>query len=68
MDLECIILNGISQTDKDKHCTISLLCEIKKKKKKTTTSEYNQKETDSQIKKNKLVVSSGEREGQWQNR
>ena len=31
MDLECIILNGISQTDKDKHCTISLICEIKEK-------------------------------------
>ena len=31
IDLQGSILNGISQTDKDKHCTISLICEIKEK-------------------------------------
>ena len=31
MDLECIILSGIRQTDKDKYYTISLLSGIKKK-------------------------------------
>ena len=30
MDLEDIILNEISQTEKDKYCMISLICRIKK--------------------------------------
>ena len=32
MDLECIMLNEISQTEKDKRCMISLTCRIQKKK------------------------------------
>ena len=28
MNLECIMLNEISQTEKDKYCIISLICEI----------------------------------------
>ena len=30
MDLEGIMLNEISQTEKDKYCMISLICGIKK--------------------------------------
>ena len=40
---------------------ISFICEILKKKKKN--SEYSKKEADTDI-ENKLVVSSGEREGE----
>ena len=28
MDLEHIVLDKVSQTEKDKHCTISLICRI----------------------------------------
>ena len=28
MDLECIMLNEISQTEKDKYCMLSLICGI----------------------------------------
>ena len=33
MDLEGIMLNEISQKEKDKHCMISLMCGIKKENK-----------------------------------
>ena len=44
MDLEGIMLNEISQTEKDSYCMISLTCGIKKIQ---PTSEYNKKEADS---------------------
>ena len=46
MDLEDITQSEISQTEKDKYCMISLVCGIQKLQQ---TSEYNKKETDSQI-------------------
>ena len=46
------MLSKISQTQKDKNCMISFICESKKIQQ---TSEYNKKETDSVI-ENKLVV------------
>ena len=46
MDLEGIMLSEIHQTEKDKYCMISLMYEILKIQQ---TSEYNKKETDSQI-------------------
>ena len=39
MSLERIIPSELSQTEKDKHCSISLVCGILKN---TKTSEYNQ--------------------------
>ena len=36
MDLEDIRLSEISQTEKDKYCTISLICESEKQKNKET--------------------------------
>ena len=47
MDLEDIMLSEISQTEKDKYCMLSLICGTYKMKQ---TSEYNKKETCSQIK------------------
>ena len=44
MGLEAIMLSEISHTEKDKYCMISLMWNLKNK-----TSEYNKKETDSQI-------------------
>ena len=44
MDLESIMLIEISQTEEDKYSMMSLRCVIRKK-----SSEYNKKETDSQI-------------------
>ena len=32
MDLESIMLSEVSQTEKDKYCMISLICEILKRK------------------------------------
>ena len=64
MDLKGIMLSEISQTEKDKHCMISLICGILKIQQ---TSEYNKKEADSQILENKLVVTSWEREGERSN-
>ena len=46
MDLEGIMLSEISQTEKDKHCMISLTCGIQKIQQ---TSEYSKKEADSEI-------------------
>ena len=31
MDLEIVILNEVSQTEKDKYCMVSLICGIQKK-------------------------------------
>ena len=45
MDRENIILNEISQTEKDKYCMISHMCNLKN----TTNYECNKKEADSQI-------------------
>ena len=60
VDFENIMLSEISQTQKDKYCIISFICESKKIQQ---TSEYNKKETDSVI-ENKLVVNQwGERRG-----
>ena len=44
MDLEGITISEISQTEKDKHCMISLVCEIYKNK------------TNEQILSNKTVI------------
>ena len=52
------MLSEISQTEKDKYCMISLIRGMEKIKQ---TSEYNKKETDSDI-ETKLVVISGEKE------
>ena len=46
MDLEIAILSEVSQTEKDKYCMLSLIYGTKKIQQ---TSEYNKKETDSQI-------------------
>ena len=46
MDLEGIMLSGISQTEKDKYCMLSLICGILKIQQ---TGEYTKKEADSQI-------------------
>ena len=44
MDLETVILSEVSQTEKEKYCVISLICESKK-----NTNEFIYKtETDSQ--------------------
>ena len=48
MDLEGIMLNKVSQKDKDKYCMISLICRFLKKKIQQT-SEYNKKAADLQI-------------------
>ena len=48
MGLEDIMLNEISQTEKDKYCMKSLICGLVKKEKETT-SKYSQKEANSQI-------------------
>ena len=44
MDLECISLSEVSQAEKDKYYMKSLMWNLK-----TLTSEYNEKETGSQI-------------------
>ena len=59
MDLEGVVLSEISPMEKKKYCIRSLICGIYKLQQ---TSEYNKKETDSQLTENKLVVTSGERE------
>ena len=46
MGLESIVLSERSQTEKDKYCTMSVLCGIPKIQQ---TSVYNKKETDLQI-------------------
>ena len=46
MGLEDIMLSEISQTEKDKYCTQSLICGIQTIQQ---TTEYNKKEADSQI-------------------
>ena len=53
------MLSEISQTEEEKCCTVSLIYGIKKIKQ---TSKYHKKETSSQI-ENRLVMTSGEREG-----
>ena len=59
MDLECIILSEISQTEKDKYHLIPLYVKSKNK-----TNKRKKTETDSQIDiENKQVVSRGERAG-----
>ena len=62
MDLEGIILSEVSQTEKDKYCMISLKCGIQTIKQ---TSEYNKKETDSQVQRTNqwLPVGRGKGEG-----
>ena len=56
MDLEIIILSDISQREKDKHHTISLICEILKKNTDELTC---RKETDSQTLKTNLRLPKG---------
>ena len=46
MDLEGIMLSEISQTGKDRYCMVSLICGILKIQQ---ISEYNKKQTDSQV-------------------
>ena len=46
MDLEGIMLSEISQTEKDRYCMVSLICGILKIQQ---ISEYNKKQTDSQV-------------------
>ena len=46
MDLKGIMLSEISQTEKDKHCMLSLICGILKIKQ---MNEYNKTETHSRI-------------------
>ena len=43
MDLAGIVLSEISQAEEDKYCMMSLIWKIQK------TSDYNKKETDSQM-------------------
>ena len=50
MDLEGIMLNEVSQVEKEKYHMISCLCRILKVKQ---TSEYSKKDTNKQIKKKK---------------
>ena len=57
MDLHGIMLSEMSE--KDKYCMLSLICGIWKIKQ---TSEYNKTNRLTDI-ENKLVVTSGEREG-----
>ena len=42
MNLEGIMLSEISQTEKDKYCMISLICEIVNKTKKKRTHRYRE--------------------------
>ena len=58
MDLENIMLSEISQREKDKYCMISLICKIFKNTNKCICK--TNRLTDIE---NKLVVTSGEREG-----
>ena len=53
------MLSEMSQTEEEKYCMVSLIYGIKKIKQ---TSKYHKKETSSQI-ENRLVITSGEREG-----
>ena len=53
------MLSEMSQTEEEKYCMVSLIYRIKKIKQ---TSKYHKKETSSQI-ENRLVITSGEREG-----
>ena len=59
MDLEVIMLSGISQTVKDKYCAISLICGIKSKTNEQTYRSRNRL-IDAE---NKLVVAREERGG-----
>ena len=56
MDLKCIMLNEISQTEKDKQHTISFVNAIKKKTKQTN-------ETDSQIQRTNWWSPEGRKVG-----
>ena len=56
MDLEIIILNEVSQTEKDKYRMISLICGILKKK---TNELIYKTETDSQTQKTNLWLPKG---------
>ena len=55
MDLKGIMLTAVSQTEKDKQCMISLICEILKMQQ---ASKYNQKGGLTDL-ENKLMVTSG---------
>ena len=57
LDLEIIILSEVSQTEKDKYHTISLICGILKKKKDINKLIYK---TDIE---NELMVTKGESGG-----
>ena len=56
MDMEIIILNEVSQTEKDKYRMISLICGILKKK---TNELIYKTETDSQTQKTNLWLPKG---------
>ena len=52
IDLEIVILNKVSQTEKDKYCTVSLTCGIQKK----ATNELTYKTNRITYVENKLKV------------
>ena len=62
MDLESIMLNEISKTEKNKYCMFSLTCGISKTKQ---TNKYNKTEADSQIQRTNKSLPGG---GGWENR
>ena len=65
MDLEIIILNEVSLTEKDKYHMISLICGIltKERKRKRYKRTYLLKRNRPTDTENKLMVTKGERGG-----
>ena len=61
MDLKIVILNEVSQTEKDKYCMILFICGILKKWYKWTYLQNRNRVTDVE---NKLMVTKGERRGE----
>ena len=59
MDLKIVILREISQTQKDKYCMISLICEIKK----GTNELIYKTEVDTQMQKTNLWLPGDKRKG-----
>ena len=66
MVLKGIIPNKISQTEKEKYCTILLICGIQKTKKKKKMNKNNKTETDSQTPREQ--TGGCHREGGWGHR
>jgi len=59
MDLEVVILNEVSQGEKDKYYMVSLICSIQTN---NTDSFNNKMETDLEMKKTNLWLSKGKGE------